>query len=366
MNTSLLRTALYERHQRAQARLVDFAGWDMPVHYGSQLEEHQAVRATAGVFDVSHMLAIDVEGAEALRWLQYLLANDVARLQLPGKALYSCLLNEAGGIIDDLIVYYLAAQRYRLVVNAGCADKDLAWLQQHQAAYDVTLKPRRDLSMLALQGPQARTIYAQVQPAQQTALAELKVFQAAQLGSWLVARTGYTGEDGYEITLPNQDAGALWDALLGAGARPCGLGCRDTLRLEAGMNLYGQDMDETISPLEAGLSWTLVLDDERDFIGKAALLQQRVQADLRQFAGLLLEGRGVLRAHQRVLTATSSAEGEITSGTFSPTLNQGIALARLPASVSLGERVHVDIRGKLHAAKVVKPPFVRHGKVLVC
>lgn len=363
MTTTLLRTALFDCHLTARAKLVDFAGWEMPIHYGSQLEEHQAVRTAAGLFDVSHMLAIDVQGPDALRWLQWVLANDVARLKTPGQALYSCLLHESGGIIDDLIVYYLAPAHYRLVVNAGCADKDLAWLQQQHKGYELALQPRRDLAMLALQGPQARAIYAQRHPAHQAVLEALRPFQAAQFGDWLVARTGYTGEDGYEITLPQHEASALWQGLLAEGARPCGLGCRDTLRLEAGMNLYGQDMDENVTPLEAGLAWTLVLDDERNFIGKAALRARGQQPDLRQFTGLLLEGRGVLRAHQRVMTA--QGEGEITSGTFSPTLNQGIALARLPAAVQMNDVVEVDIRGRLHAAKVVKPPFVRHGKILV-
>jgi len=342
------------------AKLVDFAGWDMPIHYGSQIEEHHAVRRDAGMFDVSHMLGIDLSGPAATPYLRNLLANDVTKLVLPGRALYSCLLNEQGGVIDDLIVYYFTPGHYRIVVNAGTAEKDLAWMEARTAGYDVRLTSRRDLALIAVQGPNARTKFWHAYPASRAASEALIPFQAAFDGDWLIARTGYTGEDGFEIAVPAAQAAGVWAQLHSAGVAPCGLGCRDTLRLEAGMNLYGQDMDETVSPLEAGLAWTLALKDERDFIGKAALLAQQ---PTRQLTGLLLKERGVLRAHQAVRTARGN--GEITSGSFSPTLQQGIALARLPAAVAAGETVDVDIRGKLHPAKVVKPPFVRNGKILV-
>lgn len=364
-------TPLHAAHLRCGAKMVDFAGWDMPIHYGSQIEEHQTVRSDAGMFDVSHMLAIDLAGPDATVWLRRLLANDVARLTQAGKALYSCLLREDGGIIDDLIVYFFDSTHYRIVVNAGTADKDLDWMQRHAAGFDIVFTPRRDLAMIAIQGPHAREKFWLACPDRRQASEGLAPFHSAFDGDWLIARTGYTGEDGLEIALPAGQAAAVWERLEAAGARPCGLGCRDTLRLEAGMNLYGQDMDERITPLEAGLAWTLALgqsqgqahghaQDERDFIGKAALLAQQ---PTRRFTGLLLQERGVLRAHQTVKTA--HGDGEITSGTFSPTLQQGIALARLPLAVAVGDIVEVDIRGKLLKAKVVKPPFVRNGKILV-
>jgi aminomethyltransferase len=306
------------------------------------------------------MLAIDLAGADAVRYLQRLLANDVARLSTPGKALYSCMLHPDGGVIDDLIVYFFTAERFRIVVNAGTCDKDLAWMRQQAADFAVTLTPRRDLAMIAVQGPQARDKVWQAFPTTRPASADLVTFQAAAAGDWLVARTGYTGEDGFELTLPAGEAAAAWAALHAAGVVPCGLGARDTLRLEAGMNLYGQDMDETITPLEAGLAWTLAMKDGRDFVGKAALLAQR---PTRHFLGLVLQERGVPRAHQRVVTA--HGDGEITSGSFSPTLQQGIALARLPLAVVPGDTVNIEIRDKLLRAKVVKPPFARNGQPLV-
>jgi len=360
MSNTLLSTPLHDSHVLLGAKLTDFAGWDMPIHYSSQIAEHHAVRRDAGMFDVSHMLGVDLGGPDAKPYLRRLLANDVAKLVQPGKALYSCLLNEDGGVIDDLIVYFFASDHYRIVVNAGTASKDLLWMEKCASGFDVQFAPRRDLAMIAIQGPNARSKFWQACPGSRAACESLTPFQATFDGDWLIARTGYTGEDGYEIALPAGQAAAVWAQLHGAGVAPCGLGCRDTLRLEAGMNLYGQDMDEAVSPLEAGLAWTLAMKDDRDFVGKAALLAQK---PMRQMTGLLLAERGVLRAHQAVRTA--HGDGEITSGSFSPTLQQGIALARLPAAVAPGEVVEVDIRGKLHRAKVVKPPFVRNGKILV-
>ncbi len=353
-------TPLHPCHVEIGAKMVDFSGWDMPLHYGSQIEEHQVVRTDAGMFDVSHMLTIDLTGPDATPWLRRLLANDVAKLKQPGKALYSCMLNETGGILDDLIVYFFDSRQFRIVVNAGTADKDLAWMQQQTQRFEVQLTPRRDLAMIAVQGPKAREKFWQACPGSRPASENLAPFQAAFDGDWLIARTGYTGEEGFEIALPAEQAPLLWEQLNTAGVRPCGLGARDTLRLEAGMNLYGQDMNENISPLEAGLAWTLALKDERDFIGKAALLSHK---PTRQFHGLLLLERGVPRAHQTV--KTEHGDGEITSGTFSPTLQQGIALARLPSGTAIGDVVSVDIRGKLLQARVVTPPFVRHGQSLV-
>jgi aminomethyltransferase len=366
----LKKTPLNALHRAAGAKMVDFGGWEMPVSYGSQIEEHHAVRRDAGMFDVSHMLAVDLEmanpgdGDAGVRdFLRYSLANNIDKLTVPGKALYSCLLEPGGGVLDDLIVYFLREGRFRTVVNAGTADKDVAWLQSLIAARaaKITLTPRRDLAMIAVQGPRARERVWSVLPDSRAATETMKPFMAARVGEYFIARTGYTGEDGFEIMLPSSRAGAFWEALAAAAVTPCGLGSRDTLRLEAGMNLYGQDMDETVSPLESGLAWTVDLASARDFVGKAALL---AQPPSRQLTGLLLEDKGgVLRAHQKV--TTSAGEGEITSGTFSPTLAASIALARLPAGLAAGQSAQVEVRGKLLAARVVKPPFVRNGKSLL-
>ncbi len=353
-------TPLFDTHALAGARLANFAGWDMPIHYGSQLEEHHKVRRDAGMFDVSHMLGVDLTGPEARPYLSRLLANDVAKLTLPGKALYSCLLREDGGIIDDLIVNFFNEQHYRIVVNAGSAEKDLAWMEKQAADFDIDITPRHDLAMIAVQGPHSRAKVWLAYPGTRMVSESLPPFFTACDGDWLISRTGYTGEDGFELAVPAAQAADIWAQLQAAGVSPCGLGCRDTLRLEAGMNLYGQDMDETMTPLESGLAWTVALEGDRDFIGKNALLTQK---PTRQLIGLLLLTPGVLRSRQTV--QTTHGEGEITSGSFSPTLSQGIALARLPKVVMAGETVEVDIRGKLHKARVVKPPFVRNGKILV-
>jgi aminomethyltransferase len=359
------RTPLYDSHVAAHGKIVNFAGWEMPINYGSQIEEHHAVRQDAGMFDVSHMLGIDLHGNEAQALLRRLLANDVAKLSVPGKALYSCMLQEDGGVIDDLIVYFFTPARYRIVVNAGTAEKDLAWMRLQAANFAVSLTPRRDLAMIAVQGPQARERFWAAFPDSRAASEPLGVFQAAAWliddTSWLIARTGYTGEDGFEIAVPANQAAAVWKKLVEAGIKPCGLGARDTLRLEAGMNLYGQDMDETQNPLESGLAWTVDMKDaSRDFIGKSALAGRQLN---RTFVGLVLLDKGVLRAHQKVVTA--HGDGETTSGSFSPTLNQSIAFARLPAGVVPGDTVEVEIRDKRLKAKVVKPPFARNGKPLI-
>jgi aminomethyltransferase len=357
------RTPLYDSHVIAHGKMVDFAGWEMPINYGSQIEEHHAVRRDAGMFDVSHMCALDLVGDGALPFLRYVLANDCAKLTLPGKALYSCLLNADAGVIDDLIVYFFTPTNYRIVVNAGTADKDIAWLREQIKGFEATLTVRRDVAMIAVQGPNARERFWTAFPVARAHTVMLENFQGANWttndGTWLIARTGYTGEDGFEITLPADYAATAWQALCEAGVKPCGLGARDTLRLEAGMNLYGQDMDETVSPYEAGLKWTVDLkDDSRDFIGKSALVGRRSTPATR-VAGLLLLDKGVLRAHYKVLT--DLGEGEITSGTFSPTLQQSIAMARIPASVANGTEVSVIVRDKPLKARVIKPVFARNG-----
>ena len=355
------RTPLYGQHVAAGARMVEFAGWELPVGYGSQIDEHHAVRRDAGVFDVSHMCVVDLRGPATRALLARLLANDVGRLTAPGKALYSCMLREDGGVLDDLIACHLDEQWFRLVVNAATAERDLEWITRHAGPAGVAVLPRRELALLAVQGPSARAKTLPLLPAG-CAAAELRPFFGQPGGDWFVSRTGYTGEDGFEVALPAADAAAFWTALVHAGVRPCGLGARDTLRLEAGMNLYGQDMNESVTPLESGLAWTVVLDDRRDFIGKAALLRQHHAGPARRLAGLVLQGRGVLRSHQRVFTA-DGGEGEVTSGTFSPTLERSIGLARVPVATT--GMVEVEIRGHRLPARVVKPPFVRNGRILV-
>ncbi|PKM21616.1 MAG: glycine cleavage system protein T [Gammaproteobacteria bacterium HGW-Gammaproteobacteria-14] len=347
------RTPLYDAHLAANGKMVDFGGWDMPIHYGSQLEEHHQVRRHAGMFDVSHMTVVDVAGSGARDYLRRLLANDVDRIE-SGRALYSGMLNAQGGVVDDLIVYRRAAD-YRLVVNCGTREKDLAWMQQQSAGFDVQITEQPSLAMIAIQGPRALELGKPFLPAADALLA-LKPFHFVEQGEWLMARTGYTGEDGAEIILPGDRAAALWQQLRDAGVVVCGLGARDTLRLEAGMNLYGNDMDDTISPLEANMGWTLVFND-RDFIGRAALEAQQVNGHA-ELVGLIMEEKGVLRAHQKVIT--DQGEGEITSGTFSPTLGISVALARLPAG-SRGD-AEVEIRNKRLPVKIVRPPFVRNGK----
>ena len=357
------RTPLYDQHLALGAKMVDFGGWDMPLHYGSQVEEHHQVRRDCGVFDVSHMTIVDVAGSQAQAYLQRLLANDVGRLAQVGKALYSAMLNEQGGVIDDLIVY-LTEGGYRLVVNASTRDKDLAWMQAQAAGFEVQIEERADLAMLAIQGPQARTRIIELVSQPRAALIhELKPFNGLATGVWFIGRTGYTGEDGLEIMLPADQVQDFFSELVGAGISPIGLGARDTLRLEAGLNLYGQDMNEEVSPLAANMGWTIAWEPaERDFIGRGALQAQREANQQPKLVGLVLEERGVLRAHQ-VVRVNGLGEGEITSGSFSPTLGKSIALARVPANTA--ERAEVEIRNKWYPVRVVRPTFVRQGKVLV-
>ncbi|WP_207061600.1 glycine cleavage system aminomethyltransferase GcvT [Motiliproteus sp. SC1-56] len=360
------KTALFSLHCQMGGKMVDFGGWEMPLHYGSQKAEHHAVRDEAGMFDVSHMTVVDVRGSDAEDYLRRLLANDVARLKGPGRALYTAMLNEDGGVIDDLIVYAMGTpgstgQWYRLVVNCATREKDLRWMAEQGARFEVTLTERPELAMIAVQGPRAiEQVRAVVSEAKQRALADLKPFQGASAEGWFLARTGYTGEDGLEIMLPEDEAAGFWQALADAGVAPCGLGARDTLRLEAGLNLYGSDMDESVSPLAANMAWTVAWEpEERDFIGRKALEAQRAAGDQPKLVGLVLEGRGVLRGGQPVIVE-GVGEGEITSGSFSPTLGHSVALARVPRAT--GSEAEVEIRGKRLPVQVVKPCFVRHGE----
>lgn len=358
------KTFLYEQHLQAGAKIIDFHGWDMPLHYGSQIQEHHQVRQGAGVFDTSHMTVLDLTGQRVREFLRYLLANDIGRLKILGKALYSCMLNEQGGILDDLIVYYQSDNQFRVVVNAATRDKDLNWINQQAEPFAVQVNERDDLAMLAIQGPQVREKFKSALPADLVAtVMALAPFQAAWNNDEVfIGRTGYTGEDGFEAILPKPAAVTMWEALLTAGVKPIGLGARDTLRLEAGMNLYGADMDENYTPLESSLAWTVAWSPtERDFIGRHALARQQQQGEFRVMVGLVLR-KGILRAHQTV-PVEGGGVGHITSGTFSPTLGISIGLARLPAGVY--EKVMVIIRNKPLIAQVVKPPFVRHGKACI-
>ena len=357
------KTVLHAKHVEAGAKMVDFHGWEMPINYGSQIEEHNAVRNDAGMFDVSHMTIVDVKGADAKAFLRKLVANDVAKLEVPGKALYTGMLNEEGGVIDDLIIYFFSETEYRLVVNSATREKDLAHIAKVAADFAVEITERPEFAMIAVQGPNAKEKTAKVlDDAQNAAVEGMKPFFGVQAGNLFIATTGYTGEAGYEIVVHNDDAADLWQKLLDAGVAPAGLGARDTLRLEAGMNLYGSDMDETVSPLAANMAWTIAWEPEdRDFIGREAVAKQRAEKSTHKLVGLVLESKGVLRGGSKVVV--EGGEGIITSGTFSPTLGFSVALARVPRST--GETAQVEMRKKLVDVKVVKPCFVRNGKSVI-
>ncbi|MGL5039170.1 MAG: glycine cleavage system aminomethyltransferase GcvT [Aeromonas sp.] len=359
------RTVLHSQHLDAGAKMVDFHGWEMPLHYGSQLAEHQAVRRDAGMFDVSHMTIIDLTGEQVQIFLQHLLANDVAKLTTPGKALYSGMLNADGGVIDDLIVYYLTNTCYRLVVNSATREKDLAWIRHHGMDFDVAIIERTDLAMIAVQGPNAKAKAALVFTfAQNAAVERMKPFFGVQAGDLFIATTGYTGEDGYEIMMAQEQACALWQGLRDNGVAPCGLGARDTLRLEAGMNLYGQEMDESVSALAANMAWTIGWQPrDRHFIGREVLAAQQAAGNQPKLVGLVMEEKGVLRAGMPITFTAANGElreGVITSGSFSPTLGCSIALARVPRDI--GDEAQVAIRNKRVTVKVTQPGFVRNGQ----
>lgn len=361
----LQQTPLAALHQTMGGKMVDFGGWFMPVNYGSQLDEHHAVRTDVGMFDVSHMTIVDIAGAKTTEFLQYLLANDVAKLTQMGKALYTGMLNEQGGVIDDLIVYRTEGG-YRLVVNCATREKDLAWITQHAAAFEVQVTERPELAMIAVQGPNAEDkIIAWLGEQTGNELCVLKPFYGQFLSGdkseWFGARTGYTGEDGFEIIIPATEVAAAWQALADLGVKPCGLGARDTLRLEAGMNLYGHEMDEQTSPLVANMAWTVAWG-ERDFIGRSVIAEEHSQGPKQKLVGLILQDKGVLREGYPVII-NGEEVGVVTSGTFSPTLGVSIALARVASSV--GETAEVQIRNRTAAVKVTPPVFVRKGKALV-
>ncbi len=353
-----LKTPLYENHLQEGAKIVDFAGWDMPIQYKSLMDEHHAVRTDAGVFDVSHMLTVDIKGARAFDFMRYLLANDIAKIN-PGKAIYSCMLNQDAGIIDDLIAYYFTDDFIRLVINAGNRESDVIWIKEHAQRFNVEIIARDELAIIAIQGPNAREKVHQALTGNFAEAAKmLKPFSMVKANEWMIARTGYTGEDGYEISLPAAEASAFWQQLQDLGVTPCGLGARDTLRLEAGMNLYGQDMTELTTPIESALSWTVSLTEDRDFVGKSALMTKKLSIS-QELIGLVLDGKGVLRHGQRIFNDQDENIGVITSGSFSPTLSQSIALARIDKGNTV---IKVGIRNKKVPATIVKFPFVRKGK----
>lgn len=359
-------TPLHQKHLDAGAKMIDFAGWDMPVNYGSQIEEHNCVRATAGVFDVSHMTVVDISGDDAKSYLRKLLANDVDKLNETGRALYSAMLNENGGVVDDLIVYSMSFG-FRLVLNCTTREKDLAWMAKHSVGFDVSIVEKPEYAMLAVHGPESidKVCYAldqgQLYPAKTAAINVLGNFCGVELGHWFIARTGYTGEKGLELIIPAAEVPVFWDKLLAAGVKPIGLGARDSLRLEAGMNLYGHDMDEETSPLAANMEQTIAWQpQDRDFVGRSAVTrhrQEQAAGSIPRLVGLVLEQRGVLREGQKIVC--ENGQGTITSGGFSPTLKHSIALARIPTN---SHSCQAEIRGTLTPVRIVKPNFVRFGK----
>ena len=359
-----LQTALYSWHKNNNGKLVVFSGWDMPVNFGSQIDEHNAVRTDAGMFDVSHMTVVDISGVDARSYLRKLLANDVAKLDGKiGKAIYTAMLNGKGGVIDDLIVYNLG-DGYRLVVNCGTREKDLKWMEEQREGFDAAVTERSELVMIALQGPNAIAKLVAIKP-ELAGVTELPVFNALNVGEGFYARTGYTGEDGLEIMLPAAEAIELWQVLYDSGVKACGLGARDTLRLEAGMNLYGNEMNDMVSPLVANMGWTIAWEpQERDFLGREVIANEKATGVSQHMVGLMMRDKGMLRAHQRVLI-DGVGEGVITSGSYSPTLNCSIALARVPVTAKIGFQAQVEIRKKMLEVEIVKPCFVRHGKSVI-
>jgi aminomethyltransferase len=360
--SELKRTPLRDFHAAHGARLVDFAGWEMPVQYRSILEEHKAVRRAAGLFDVSHMGELDVRGADAARFLNHLVTNDVAKL-FPGRVLYSPMCYPNGGVVDDLLVYMRATDDYLLVVNASNVDKDLAWIREQAANFSVTVTDRSDdYALLAIQGPRATAIVQSLTGAKLGLVKYYHFTEATVAGVHCIAsRTGYTGEDGFELYHAGADSVALATALLEAG-KPhglelAGLGARDSLRLEAGYPLYGHEITADISPLTAGLGWTVKLDKGVDFIGRTALLAEKQNGAPRQIVFFKTGDRRIVRAETPVLGADGSTVGRVVSGTLSPILNEAIGSALVNTSAA-AQPLCVDIRGTKVAFQLVKPPFV--------
>lgn len=356
------RTPLYEQHVALGAKMVEFYGWQMPLHYGSQIKEHEAVRQHAGVFDVSHMTVVDILGTGGRQFLLNLLANNIDSLK-PGKAMYSCMLNQHGNILDDLIVYCRTPDNYRLILNAATRENDLKWLQEKAQGFSVGLQERSELGMFAVQGPKASEILLEVlNDAQMDAVSTLTDFECVDVGDCFFAATGYTGEKGFEVVMPHDMLPTVWQQLIDKGVTPCGLGSRDSLRLEAGMMLYGQDMDDSTTPYDVSLGWTVKLEpSDRDFVGRGALETQKSHGLKTKMVGLILEEKGMMRPGQTLSCGEES--GIITSATFSPVLKKSIAFAKVPKSIK--ETCTVDIRGKAYPVRVTKPRFVSRGEVIV-
>lgn len=360
----MYKTPLHQQHLDAQGQMVDFYGWSLPMSYGSQLEEHHAVRRHAGMFDVSHMAIVEVTGDQAHDFLRYLLANDIAKMKQTGRAQYTLMLNQQGGVLDDLIVFFAEQQRYRLIFNAANAQRNIDWVKQQAHDYDVVVSYLQNLANVAVQGPKACELVQTLKPELSEQLSNLKPFRFIESQQWWLSRTGYTGEDGLEIMLPAGEVPAFWQSLLTAGVKPCGLGARDTLRIEAGLNLYGQDMDESTLPMESNLDWVVSWKDtERDFIGRQALEIQAGKSSQHLMGVVLLE-RGVLRSGQQAYSG-DIVQGTVTSGTFSPTMQRGIGLIRVDKSVTINDQVAISYRRRVMQAQIVKPPFVRQGQVLI-
>lgn len=358
-------TKLHSEHVSSGGLMVDFAGWHMPLHYGSQIKEHEAVRNNCGMFDVSHMTVVDITGDDAKTFARFVLANNIDKLKSNDKAFYGCMLDSNGGIIDDLITYYLSDEHIRIVVNAATTEKDLNWFNKQAASFSVEVEKREDLNIVAVQGPDAIAVLLKVYPALDDTISNLAPFSCSfvkdsRFNDWFIARTGYTGEDGVEVILPDRDVVEFWQSLNKNDVPPIGLGARDTLRLEAGLNLYGQDMDENFNPYNSNLGWTVAMKPEdRNFIGRDALTKIDKNS-IDKMIGLVLEDKGVIRPGQKVFVNDEEV-GVVTSGGYSPTTKKSIALARVVQPVQ--ESYLVQIRNKKLNSKVVKPPFVKHGKV---
>jgi aminomethyltransferase len=357
----LKKTPFYNKHIAAGGKMVPFAGFEMPVQFEGLLVEHHNVRDNVGAFDCSHMGEFFVKGPEALNLVQKITSNDAAKLT-PGKIQYSCMPNETGGIVDDLLVYCISETEYMLVVNGACLDKDWAWVNQHNT-FDCTVENRSDeLGLLAIQGPNAT---AALQPLTDLNLTEMTYYTFG-IGTFcgveniLISATGYTGSGGFEIYIPNQHAEKFWDAIMANGVKPSGLGCRDTLRLEMGFCLYGNDIDDTTSPLEAGLGW--ITKFTKPFVNSVNLLKQKEEGVTRKLVGFEMIDRGIPRHDYPLCDASGTVIGKVTSGTQSPSLGKAIGMGYVPTALATpGSEIFVEVRGKLLKAEVVKIPFLKKG-----
>lgn len=365
--TELKRTPLFPVYTKYGAKTIDFGGWELPVQFSSIKEEHEAVRERAGLFDVSHMGEVDVIGPDALAFVQKMTTNDASKL-VENQAQYAIMCYPDGGTVDDLLVYKKADDHYLLVINAGNIEKDVAWLKEHAEGNVKVTNISSEVAQLALQGPLAEQVLAKLTDTDLSKIGFFRFLPDVNVGGFqaLVSRTGYTGEEGFEIYCRADEAAALWEKILEAGESdgvlPCGLGARDTLRFEAKLPLYGQELTKEISPLEAGLGFAVKLDKEDDFIGKAALQSQKAQGVPRKLVGIEMIERGIPRTHYPVFSGNEQI-GEVTTGTQSPTLKKNVGLALIRSEfANLDAEVEVEIRGKRVKAKIVKTPFYKRSK----